>query len=231
MYSNMNNNNTTDCIEELNDGIKILQNIIKEYKNNNDIEIELRIGQIIDDSFKSGLNSEHFYNIIKEKLNSCKDWSKVLHTKTDELNYNGIRKITHFNGKKIAKSSCIKKQRLKNINLKYKNTPYDIRISVSKETDSETRIKTGTLRVKERDSYFYKDYRFDLTKVTQTENTLKSIIYEFEVEFINLENDVSDLYRAHSGLLIMRDIINMCEEISDAKLELNCQEEMNNLKI
>jgi len=221
--------NTTDHINELNNGIKILQKIIKEYKTENNIEIELRIGQIIENRFKSGLNSENFYNKIKQKLDSYKDWSQVLCTKTDELNNNGIRKITHFNGKKITKSSSIKKQRLKNINLEYINTPYDIRISVSKETDSEIKIKTGTLRVKERNSYFYKDYRFDLTKVTQTENTVESIIYEFEVEFMNLDNNVSDLYRAHSALLIIRDIINMCEEIVDAKLELDCKEEMSNL--
>ena len=221
----------TDYINELDSAIRILQDIIREYKTESNIEIELRIGQIIENRFKSGLNSDDFFNRIKIKLDSYKDWSQVLHTKTDELNNNGIRKITHFNGKKISKSSSIKKQRLKNINLEYINTPYDIRISVSKETDSEIKIKTGTLRVKERDSYFYKDYRFDLTKVTQTENTLESTIYEFEVEFMNLDNDVSDVYRAHSGLLIMRDIINMCEEISDAKLQLDCQEEMNNLKI
>jgi len=222
----------SDYIEELDAGIQELKNDIKKYKNNKNIEIELRIGQIQDNnSFKSGLNSVDFYNKIKQTLDSCKDWSNVLRTKTDELNNSGIRKITHFNDKKITKSSCIKKQRLKNTNLKYSNTPYDIRISISEEVESDSKIKTGTLRVKERDSYFYKDYRFDLTKVTQTENTLVTVNYEFEVEFMNLDNDVSDLYRAHSGLLIMRDIINMCEPISDSKIELDIAENIANLKI
>ena len=44
-------------------------------------------------------------------------------------------------------------------------------------------------------------------------------MYEMEIEFLNLKNDVSDIYRAHSGLLIIRDIINMCEPITpDCKL-------------
>ena len=221
-----------DHIDELTDGIEELRKIIKKYKLNKNIEIEIRIGQIQDNNhFKSGLCSEEFYNKIKTKLDSSKDWLNVIHTKTDEINSNGIRRITHFNDKKIVKNSSIKKQRLKNINLKYNNTPYDLRISVSTEIESDVKIKTGTIRIKDRVSYCYKDYRFDLTKVTQTENTVKNINYEFEVEFMNLDNEVSDLYRAHSGLLIMRDIVNMCEEIQNAKLELDIGEELDNLKV
>ena len=62
-------------------------------------------------------------------------------------------------------------------------------------------------------------YRIDLTEVEQINNQVSEINYELEVEFMNLKNDVSDKYRAHSGLLLIRDIINMCEEIGkDCKL-------------
>ena len=220
-----------DHIDELQDGIEYFKNVIKQYKNQENIEIELRIGQINDTFFKSGLNSVEFYNKIRERLESSKDWDNILRTTTDELNSNGIRKITHFNGKKISKTSCITKKKLKNINLKYDNTPYDIRISVSREVESESKIKSGTLRKKTRDSYFYKDYRFDLTKVLQTENTVVSELYEFEVELINLDSDVSDQYRSHSALLIMRDIINMCEPIDKGKLEIDINEDLNKLNI
>ena len=209
-----------DFVNELDSGIQELKGVISEYKQTENVEIELRIGRIEGDKFNSGLKSESFFNQIKERLDSNPNWDKVLKIKTTELNNQGVRKITHFNDKKMAKSSCIKKSRLKNINLRYNNTPYDIRIGVSKEIDSDIKIRIGTTRIKDRVSYFHKDYRLDLTKVEQTENTVTSINYEFEVEFLNLDNEVSDLYRAHSGLLIMRDIINMCEPITESKLEL-----------
>jgi len=220
-----------DYYDELADGIYALEKVIKSHKNSLNVEIELRIGQIIENKFKSGLGSEEFYNKIKELLESNKNWDRIVRTKTDELNNNGIRKITHFNGKKVPKQSCIQKTRIKTINLKYTNCPYDIRISVAREVDSEEKIKTGTLRKKERDSYYYNNFRFDLTKVIQTENTVVSTNYEFEIEFLNLKNDVSDIYRAHSALLKMRDIINNCEKIEDAKLEIDLDTELKGLSI
>jgi len=222
-----------DNYDELNDGIHILEKVIKDYKKSENIEIELRIGQIMENSFKSGLGSENFYNKIKELLESNKNWDKILRTKTEELNNNGIRKITHFNGKKIAKQSCIKKSKIKTINLKYSNSPYDIRISVAREVESEERIRagTGTLRKKDRVSYFHKDFRFDLTKVIQIENTVETLMYEFEIEFINLNSEITDIYRAHSALLKMRDIINSCEKIEDAKLSIDLEAELKGLNI
>lgn len=113
--------------------------------------------------------------------------------------------------------SLLDKEKIKNINLEYCETPYDIRISISREIPSEEKLKSGTgiLRKKDRYSYYYKDYIIDLTNVEQIDNGVSVFFYELEVEFINLKSDISDKYRAHSGLLLMRDIINMCEEIQE----------------
>ena len=61
---------------------------------------------------------------------------------------------------------------------------------------------------------------------TQLESmTHNERVYEVEVEFINTKNEVSDMYRSHSGLLLMRDMINMCEEIEkDSVLEFPDEE-------
>ena len=127
--------------------------------------------------------------------------------------------MTNFCIKKIMRNSCIKKHKIESVDFYYNGTPYDIRIGVAKEIPVEDKIRTGLTRKKDRTSYFYKDYRIDLTKVIQIENTVESVSFELEVEFINLTNDVNDVYRAHSGLLLIRDIINICEKIeSNAKL-------------
>lgn len=216
-----------DFHNELKLGIDILSTIICEYKKKDNIEIEIRLGQIQFDSFKSGLGSKDFFNKIKSVLDTAKCWDKVINNKSEELCVNGIRRTIIFNGKKIMKHQCIKKDKLINKNIEYSGTPYDLRISVSKEIPTEDKIKSGTgvLRKKNRFSYYYKDYVIDLTIVEQIDNGVSEINYELEVEFINLKNNVSDKYRAHSGLLLIRDIINMCEKIeNNGKLILDSKE-------
>lgn len=203
----------SDFENELKAGIDKLSTLICEYKKKDNIEIELRLGQIQFNEFKSGLGSKDFFIKIKDTLDSSKVWDKVINNKHEELCINGIRRTTMFNGKKVMKHQCIKKERILNVDFQYSGTPYDVRISVSKEIPVEDKIKNGTgvLRKKNRFSYYYKDYVIDLTMVEQIENGVSDIVYELEVEFKNLKNDISDKYRAHSALLLLRDIINMCE--------------------
>ncbi len=204
-----------DFQDELFTGINFLINIISEYKNKNDIEIEIRIGQIQYDGFKSGLGNKEFYNKIKTKLDESKAWIKVLNTKTEEICNNGIRRIDKFNNKKVPKHEYIKKQKHLVKDLQYYGTPYDIRLCASTEIKTDSKIKAGEgiLRKKNRNSYYYKDYIIDLTLVEQIQNGVTNINYELEIELINLKNEVSDKYRAHSALLLIRDLINMCEDI------------------
>ena len=57
--------NYNDFFEELKIGIDTLSKFFAEYKNKDNIEIELRIGQIQHDGFKPGLGTKDFYNKIK----------------------------------------------------------------------------------------------------------------------------------------------------------------------
>ena len=151
--------------------------------------------------------------------------AKVVNTKSEELCANGIRRVVSFNGKKVLKHQCIRKERIVTKDLTYTGTPYDIRISVAKEIMVEDKIKTGITRKKNRISYYHKDYRIDLTEVEQIANGVSNINYELEVEFLNLKNDTIDMYRGHCGLLLMRDMINMCEKIEkDSILEFPDEE-------
>ncbi len=79
------NSNTNDFFEELKTGIDNLSQIFCEYKKKENIEIELRIGQLQYDGFKPGLGSIDFYNKIKNQLDSCKDWSKIINKKKGEI--------------------------------------------------------------------------------------------------------------------------------------------------
>lgn len=214
----------SDFFSELNDGINILKELIKKYKASENTEIELRIGQIQENSFIAGLNSSDFYEKILEKLKCCNEFKKIKNT-TEDIISDKYRKTISFNNKKVSKQIVMYKNTIEKHNLTYTGTPYDIRISVAREIMvNDVKVQKTTesiIRKKERNSFIYKeDYRIDITKVTTTQNTVENVTHELEVELLNLRSNVSDVYRAHSALLLLRDAINFCEEISeDSKLE------------
>tara|TARA_E500000178_G_scaffold333139_1_gene367720 strand:+ start:6346 stop:7011 length:666 start_codon:yes stop_codon:yes gene_type:complete len=208
---------TNDFENELKIGINYFTDIISKYKNYDNIEIELRIGQIQYNGFKPGLSNKDFYDKIKSILDKSTAWSHISKTQINETCNNGIRRVDKFNNKKPPKIEYIKKQKHNIKDFQYYGTPYDIRICVATETKTDEKIKLndGIIRKKNRCSYHYKDYIIDLTIVEQINNGVTNINYELEVELKNLKNNISDKFRAHSALLLMRDLINMCEKIDD----------------
>jgi len=198
----------TDQIEQLSDGIKKFAGIIKLYKGVDNVEIELRIGIIESGIFKPGLLSEDFFNRVKKLLDSNPNWVSKEIIETEEFLNKGIVQI----GKNKTK-----KTRLYNANFSFENTPYDFRISVSTEQKTTERfIKGGIKRNKTRYSYVHTECKFDLTHVIQENNAVREESFEFEIELLNLDNQTSDVYRAHSALLKMRDVINCLETIVES---------------
>lgn len=196
----------SDYYSQLEPAIKTLEHIIKKYKSTKNIEIEIKLGRI-DSKFIAGIHSETFYNQIKSALDSYSGWDSVKKENTTDYIHESYRKTNN---------NIILKKRLESVNFNFKGTPYDFRICVSTETPCNLKsFKHSIIRKKERVSYVYKECKLDLTKVE--EETDDEIIEneEFEVELIKLDSATSDLYRAHSALLKIRDIINICEKIQD----------------
>lgn len=202
---------STDHYYQLESAIETLKNLIKKYKNVENTEIEIRLGIIEDSKFNSGLNSEQFYNKIKEQLNTYKQWNKVEEIESEEQINGNIKKI---------ENNYICKKKLETVDFNFKGTPYDFRISVCTETPIKvSKFNPNLIRKKNRTSYYYKECKFDLTKVEIEDNDEIIENEEFEIELLNLNSNTSDLYRAHSALLKIYDVINICEEIkSSAKL-------------
>jgi hypothetical protein len=195
----------TDHVEQLKIGIDKISEIIKDYKNIKNVEIEFRIGVIESGIFRPGLLSEDFFNKIKKLLDSNPNWTYKHSNTTEEHINDGIVQVGRIKTKKTKMYTC---------DFSFENTPYDFRVSVSEENRTTEKMKPGgVIRHKKRDSYTHEDYRFDLTYVIQEDNGVSIKQYEFEIELLNLENDTSNVYRAHSALLKLRDIINNIETI------------------
>lgn len=196
----------SDHFNQLESAIKTLETLIKKYKNYKNVEIEIKLGRI-DGSFVAGIHSESFYEKIKETLNSYKGWDSVKEENTIDYIKDSYRKTGDI---------IIHKKRLETVNFMFKGTPYDFRICVSTETPCTlTSFKHSLIRKKNRVSYVYKECKLDLTKIEEETNDEIIENEEFEVELIKLNSSTSDVYRAHSAMLKIRDIINICEQIDN----------------
>ena len=220
------NLNKIDYYKQLETGINVLKELIEKYKNKNDIEIELRIGRIDETSFISGLNSKDFFNKIKENLDTCKDWSKTDIVYSEEIIYHKFKQINILDKNDIILNTIFQnKNKIENNDLFFENTPYDIRIAIASENiinkPKINKEEEKCKRHKKRYKYYYKDFIIDLTEVSQIINTVEKVIYELEVELVNLDSNMSNLYRSHSAFLLIRDFINFCEPVeNDAELLL-----------
>lgn len=195
-----------DYYNQLEPAIKTLQELIKKYKSTKNVEIEIKLGRI-DDKFMAGIHSESFYHKIKTVLDSYSGWDSVNNENTVDYIKDSYRKTGN---------NIIHKERLESVNFNFKGTPHDFRICVSTETPSNLKsFKHSLVRRKNRISYVYKECKLDLTKVEEESSDEIVENEEFEVELIKLNSNTSDLYRAHSALLKIRDIINICEKIED----------------
>ena len=200
-------------------GILKLVELLDKYKNYSNIEIEIRLGYIQEKYFDSNITNE-YYKKINNTLNSFKDWSYNDNKTTTDYYDGNLRLSIDMEGNR----SAMKKVRLTDIDIVYDSGPFDIRISVSQETPidpndvNNNNLKTS--RNKTRITRIYDKWKFDLSEVTTEINNLKKKSYEFEIEIDNpfdtlkkYNND--SVYVAHSTLLKLRQVINMCEEPDD----------------
>lgn len=182
--------------------------ILKDiFKNGNDNEIEARLGYYKDNKFNPDIGEEMYTNIMI-MLNS----GSFVHT----------REVTEVffqknNQRVIKKDDTYVKQtkkRLSNNTFSIKNCPIAFRVSCSQESEpKKSRAARAYIQkiLKERDSFIYNMWSFDLTKITCN----NEITYQFELEYKydlvqHLENlsIKNETYIPESMLLILKDVIN-----------------------
>lgn len=206
-----------DCYHN---AIIILKKYVEKYKNEENIEIEFRLGYLDNDEFKTNI-SKDFFDKITDQLIDSEVWSSIENDNIEDYFYNGKRlSISNKNPNGV----CIKKEKLAIIDFSFLGSGFDVRVSFCKEIPSNKfpKDKANYKRIKERSTYNYKHLSYDLTKVTFEDNTIEDHSFEVELEIkeINL-NHMTSHYLIHDSLLKIKDLIKMCEEIdSDCRFEL-----------
>jgi len=211
------------------EAIGIIHPYIEKYKNVENLEVEFRIGYLVEDdtgkqSFDSFVGKEFFSKILNV-LQTNKSWLNKERVVTKDYFDKGMRLSIGCDGKK----TCIKKTKLCVLDFRFEDTPFDIRICFSKETpvlasEFKPKNKKETFtREKDRMSYKHKTWFYDITSVKSIENTVENTNYEFELECQISESlkVMNSKYFIHSSLLKIKDIVNMCEKVTDeCKLQL-----------
>ncbi len=229
---------------EINQEVKdLLLKYFKLYRNEPNLEIEFRLGYNEENTFNVEMSkftadiSKMFFDKIYSQLdessvfnNKYKEYTDTFYSISEKGEKSSNNK--NKNNKQIRKSSdstqFIKKTKLCKIDLSYE--PFDVRISFSIEEPvsgpvqgSEASSEVIYMRNKSRNSFEYKYWSYDLTKVIHKENSLDITKYEVELEIkdtlIGKDDDFLE-YLVESSLLKIKDMANMCEANNSIDFEI-----------
>ena len=145
------------------------------------VEFEIRFGTY-STKFDSNVDRNYFEK-IKNVLSTGK-WVNVTETKTTEYIKDNLR---------LNDSEIILKENVKTLDIPFKSSPFDIRLSINQEFKLNSYAKSFnkqdcTIRNKHRFSFIDQNFRYDLTIVNQTKNGINTTKHEIEFELLVNEN-------------------------------------------
>jgi len=124
-----------------------------------------------------------------------------------------------------GKRSAIQKKTMEHVNFTYENSPFDIRISFSQEIpvaikdfNKVAKDQEPKVRKKIRTTYHTNQWKYDLTRVEYSDNSVEQASHEVEIE-AKLEKIpyVDCVYMADSMLLKLKSLTNMCEAAEEPR--------------
>lgn len=156
---------------------------VNGYKDKQCIEIEFRLGKMVNKKFDTNVGKEMFEK-INRRLLKYKEWEEIKKI-SDEVYYwdDGTRCVYNDDTAITCKKHSIMK---KDFNL---NQPLDVRFAVSQEIpvdQPDTDAKRSVTR--KRTSYIRKNVSIDLTEVSGSPSDIDcedDTTYHVEVEFMN----------------------------------------------
>ena len=149
----------------------VIKPIVDKYKDEENIEMEFRLGRFNGLFFDTNVGSNTYVDIIKG-LGEYSGWERIVETKSEV--YSREDNNTRLTIDTVTgEDTLIKKERLENIDFKQlQGSPFDIRFSVSRETpieeDDNDDNNWDRKVVKERNSYIRKNLSIDRTCLLYT---------------------------------------------------------------
>ena len=181
-----------DIKPELKEAVEVLSQQINSWGNVPYLEIEARIGFFDDDDegqpkypFDTDISKSAYEKICAILENDREIIKKEHIVSTDYIKGSCRMSIDH----KDSSRHAIKKDVLEQMNFRYDDSSFDLRISFSMETpisieqfENIHNVNTNT-RKKDRKTYHTKHWKYDLTKVdTTTDTGCKKTTRQIEIE-------------------------------------------------
>ena len=175
--------------------------IIEKYKNNEHIELELRLGKFNGSMFDTNVGKQIFEK-LQTGFTKYPGWDKVI-CEEHEVFYRDSDGLRISTDQATGDETIIRKERVLNKDFKMgSNIPFDIRFSVSKEipVSDDVNRDMDKKKIKQRLSFIRKNVTIDITIVTGDTHDLDSedpMSYQVEFEIINPYNVTSkdDLFK------------------------------------
>lgn len=156
--------------------------LFEKYKNEDNLEFEIRFGKFNGNFFDTNVGQENF-NKLLDGLRKYNEWESVTEKSYDSF-YNDEHNVRLTVDDDTEEQVQIKKTKIHNEDFKkYKNTPHDVRFSFSKEVPVEGDFVMDRKRSKRRVSFVRKNLSIDLTESTgDTEDIDAEDAVSFQVE-------------------------------------------------
>lgn len=170
-----------------------IQTLLDKYKNEEDIELEMRLGKINRDYFDSNIGKTDFTK-IQTALRACSDWEQVTQ-KNSTVYYKTNDKLRVHIDTVTNEITADIKNRLHNHDVLMSGEPFDVRISLSTEKKVHYEVNDSDVmdfvRVKTRESFIRKNLSIDLTIVSGDPDDIdveETERYEVEFEVIDVKS-------------------------------------------
>lgn len=236
-------------LPEYGDLLDKLTEYIKRHAFEAHNEVEVRLGKLHDKPrrFEPGVSANMFSKIM-EHVRSCQIWEDETVSMHTDYFYNDKR-LRVFEEPGCA-PELVSKRSLVSLDVLSLGSPFDFRFSVSKEKEmepsneevSEIMKNAKVVRHKERISFAYKVWLFDLT-IVRSQGVLPPLasddcfddtsedrnggrVYEVELELNNVTGSLAKtapnaFYLADATLIKVFDIMNFVDEIDVQKLSFS----------
>lgn len=200
--------------------VSTLESLLSTYRHLDNVEIELRLGWNNKLRFRTDIGPlyyETIYNTLNGLNNKMRESVSHVHLcSAKPRTRKNIRVITDDRHNVL---DAHKKVKLETVDFMLHGTPFDLRMSVCTETPVTRFPKrlpshAAYVRSRYRNSWEYKTWTYDLTRVTSAvpeDNFTETLEgYEFELE-LNMtkanEQNLDNLYLAHSSVLKIMDML------------------------
>ena len=189
-----------------------IQPILDNYKNEEYIEMEFRLGKYNGTFFDTNIGEKKYIAILNG-LNKYTSWDRIVRAET-EVFYRDKDNLRITIDESTNEETIVKKERVHVEDFKQiKDTPFDIRFSVCKEIpmehdyDSEMDGK----KTKTRTSYVRKNVSIDVTSISGNTKDMDSedpFTYQVEFEIMKPQN-VEDKDTLFNIIHKIKDLFNM----------------------